>query len=59
MEQDTHDCHLEELNMDKKEETQVQKVKNKMKWLQSDAADRSDKRGVCYLSRVPPHIPCS
>jgi ESF2/ABP1 family protein len=55
MEQDTHDCHLEELNMDK-EETQVQKVKNKRKRLQSDAADNSDKRGVCYLSRVPPQM---
>lgn len=42
--------------MGKKEETQVQKVKNKRKRLQSDSGDNSDKRGVCYLSRVPPHM---
>ncbi|KAF3326224.1 pre-rRNA-processing protein ESF2 isoform X2 [Carex littledalei] len=46
----------EEQIMGKKEETQVQKVKNKRKRLQSDSGDNSDKRGVCYLSRVPPHM---
>lgn len=56
MEQDTHDSHLEEQIMGKMEETQVQKVKNKRKRLQSDLGDNSDKRGVCYLSRVPPNM---
>lgn len=56
MEQDAHDAHLEEHNMDMKEESRVQKVKSKRKQLQGDTADNSDKRGVCYLSRVPPHM---
>ncbi|KAJ3697562.1 hypothetical protein LUZ61_001267 [Rhynchospora tenuis] len=56
MDQDTYDSHSEERNEEKKEETQVQKAKNKRKRLQSDLYDNSDNRGVCYLSRVPPHM---
>ncbi|KAJ4762552.1 Pre-rRNA-processing protein ESF2 [Rhynchospora pubera] len=57
MVQDTHDSHSEEQNKERNEEAQVHKPKDKRKRLQiDDLDDNSDKRGVCYLSRVPPHM---
>lgn len=59
VEQDNDDTHLEEQHMvddgDKCGKGEVLKRKNKKKRSHNDSSD-ADRRGVCYLSRVPPHM---
>ncbi|OAY70127.1 Pre-rRNA-processing protein ESF2 [Ananas comosus] len=59
VEQDNDDTHLEEQHMvddgDKCGKGELLKRKNKKKRSRKDSSD-ADRRGVCYLSRVPPHM---
>ncbi|XP_072997950.1 pre-rRNA-processing protein ESF2 [Typha latifolia] len=54
------DIYLEEQNMvveeDEFREGEVPERKNKKKRSHEDLGEDAEKRGVCYLSRIPPHM---
>ena len=55
-EEEINEPREEEINVMAETDSKINSRKNKMKKRLLREAEKGDKRGVCYLSRIPPHM---